>query len=197
MGSNRTADATIMFSSRLASANLSSSQSRDPLHSGSSHETELTPPPAFTQIELMWDEGRIERWIRFGHPVNDVIIDRQRRVLSFAPGSIFAFVRWQANDFGTVLSRIDILRALPPHEACTSIGFVRPGGEILLRMSGWPKVQRVLQFIDAIEEAGFDPADICPDHWRHIHNRLSANEEPRVYTTERHALWLRRKALCQ
>ena len=41
------------------------------------------------------------------------ILDRRRRVLSFAPGSIFAFVRWAANDFGTIVSRIDILRAVP------------------------------------------------------------------------------------
>ncbi len=158
-------------------------------------ETKSQSPQAFTQVELMWDEGKIERWIRFGHPVDDRILDRQRRVLVFAPGSIFAFVRWQSNAFGTVLSRIDILRARLPHEAMTSIGFLRPGGEILLRMSGWPKVQRVLQLIDAIEQAGFDPTDMCSDHWRHIHNRLSANQNPRDYTKERHALWLKRKAL--
>jgi hypothetical protein len=156
---------------------------------------ESISPNVLTQVELLWDEGKIERWIRFGHPADDKIIDRQRRVLSFTPDSIFAFVRWQSNDFGTVLSRIDILRALQPHEAMTSIGFMRPGGEILLRMSGWPKVQRVLQLIDAIEQVGFDPADICSDHWRHIHNRLSANQEPREYTKERHALWFKRKAL--
>jgi hypothetical protein len=148
-----------------------------------------------TQVELIYQEGKIERWIRFGHPVEDRIIDGWRRVVSFAPGSIFAFVRWQSNDFGTVISRVDILRALEPHEAMTSIGFMRPGGEILLRMSGWPKVQHVLQLIDALEQSGFDPAAICPDHWRHIHNRLSANQEPRDYTRERHATWLARKEL--
>jgi len=156
---------------------------------------EQTSPHVLTQVELTWDEGRIERWIRFGLPVDEQIIDRQRRILFFAPGSIFTFVRWQSNEFGTVLSRIDILRALEPHEAMTSIGFLRPGGEILLRMSGWPKVQRVLQEIDAIEQAGFDPVDICPDHWRHIHNRLSAGEEPRRYTCERHAIWLQRRKI--
>jgi len=153
------------------------------------------PSDARTEVELLWEEERLERWIRFGHPVDDRIIDSKRRVLSFPPGSVFAFVRWQANDFGTVLSRIDILRALEPHEAATSIGFMRPGGEILLRASSWPKVARVLDEIDAIERAGFDPADICPDHWRHIQNRLAAGQMPRAYTAERHALWLKRKAL--
>jgi len=148
-----------------------------------------------THVELIYEQGKIERWIRFGQPTEDRIIDGWRRCVSFAPGSIFAFVRWQANDFGTVLSRIDILRALEPHEAMTSIGFLRPGGEILLRVSSWPKVQLVLDQIDAIERAGFDPTDICPDHWRHIHNRLSAREEPRPYTQERHAVWLKRRAM--
>ena len=156
---------------------------------------ERTSPHGLTQVELLWDEGRIERWIRFGHPVDEQIVDRQRRILFFAPDSVFAFVRWQSNEFGTVLSRIDILRALLPQKAMTSIGFLRPGGEILLRMSSWPKVRRVLQEIDAIEQGGFDPADICPDHWQHIHNRLSAGEEPRRYTRERHAVWLQRRKI--
>lgn len=163
-------------------------------HDSCDQHTELNGQP-LTEVELMWDEGCIERWIRFGNPLDNRIVDAQRRVLTFPAGSIFAFVRWQANDFGTVLSRIDILRALPTNQACTRIGFVRPGGEILLRQSSWSKVERVLQLIDAIERSGFDPAEICPDHWRHSHNRLSANQEPRPYTPERHALWLKRREL--
>jgi len=150
---------------------------------------------SFTEVELLWDEGRIERWIRFGHPVDDRIIDRQRRVVSFAAGSVFAFVRWQANDFGTVLSRIDILRAGSVDEPVTKIGFVRPGGEVLLRISTWPRVERVLQVIDAIEQGGFDPASICPDHWQHVHNRQAAGQEPRAYTEARHRIWLKRRDL--
>jgi hypothetical protein len=148
---------------------------------------------ALTEVELIWDEDRIERWVRFGRPVDERIIDRQRRVFFFAAGSIFAFVRWQANDYGTVQSRIDILRTCSTNEPITKIGFVRPGAEILLRISTWPKVQRVLQEIDAIERAGFDPVDTCLDHWRHVHNRLTAGQEPRAYARERHDIWLRRR----
>jgi hypothetical protein len=60
----------------------------------------------FTTVEILWREKRIENRIRFGHPVQEKIIDRHRRVLSFAPRSILAFVRWTSNDFGTMLSRI-------------------------------------------------------------------------------------------
>src|SRR5215216_3111157 len=103
-----------------------------------------------TQVELLWLEKRIENRIRFGHAAEERILDRNRRALSFAPGSIFAFVRWMSNDFGTVVSRIDILRAVATGQRCSTVPYVKPG-EILLRLSGWPKVERVLQLIDAVE----------------------------------------------
>ena len=74
-----------------------------------------------THVELIWFERRIEHWIRFGRDVAKKILDRRRRVLSFAPGSVFAYVRWASNDFGTVVSRIDILRAVAPGEAFSTI----------------------------------------------------------------------------
>ena len=148
-----------------------------------------------THVELIWFEKRIEHWIRFGRHAHEQLLDRRRRILSFAPGSVFAYVRWAANDFGTVVSRIDILRAVRPGEAYSTVAFVRPGSEILLRLSGWPKVERVLQAIDAVEQTGVGPADACPDHWRHVHNRLAAGEPLRPYTPERHAAWLKRREL--
>ncbi|MFG1384621.1 DUF2840 domain-containing protein, partial [Xanthobacter sp. V3C-4] len=85
-----------------------------------------------------------------GRPAHAQILDRSRRIVSFTPGSIFAFVRWASNDFGTVVSRIDIVRAVAPGEAYQTLPFVRPGGEILLRADGWPKVEKVLQHMDAV-----------------------------------------------
>jgi len=148
---------------------------------------------AHTQVELTWVEGKIENWIRFGRETGERILDRRRRIVSFAPGSIFAFVRWQANDYGTVLSRIDIMRAVEPGVAFQTLPFVRPGGDILLHIQSWPKVERVLQVIDAIDAVDIDPADVPPNYWRHVHNRLTARLEPRGYTPARHSAWLKRR----
>ena len=148
-----------------------------------------------THVELLWLEKRIENWIRFGHAAEEKILDKRRRILSFAPGSIFAFVRWASNDFGTVISRVDILRAVAPGQRCATVPYVRPGGELLLRLSGWPKVERVLQIVDAIEALGIDPADAAPDYWHHVHNRVSVNEVPRAYTRSRHQAWLHRRRI--
>jgi len=147
----------------------------------------------FPTVELLWREKRIENRIRFGHPVAEKIVGRHRRGLSFAPGSMFAFVRWTSNDFGTILSRIDILLAATPGQRYSTVPRVYSGGESLLRLSGWPKVERVLQLIDAVEALGIDPTEAAPDYWHHVHNRLSVNETPRAHTRSRHQAWLHRR----
>jgi hypothetical protein len=148
-----------------------------------------------THIELIWHEQRIEHWIRFGRDVGEKILDRRRRILSFGPDSIVAYVRWASGDFGTIVSRIDILRTVRRGEGFSTVPYVQPGGESLLRVSGWPRVERVLQAIDSIEQIGIDPADACPDHWRHVHNRMAAGEAPRAYSREQHRAWLLRKRI--
>jgi hypothetical protein len=146
-----------------------------------------------THVELLWLEKRIENRIRFGRSVEERILDRNRRVLSFAAGSVVAFVRWISNDFEVAVSRIDILRAVATGQRCSTVPYVKPGGEILLRLSSWPKVERVLQLIDVVEALGIDAADAAPDYWHHVHNRLSVNEAPRAYTKSRHQAWLHRR----
>jgi hypothetical protein len=148
-----------------------------------------------TDVELIFLQGRVERWIRFGRAAGERVIDRRRRVLSFAPGSVFALVRWQAGDFGTEVSRIDIVRAVRPGEPSTTVPFVAPGGELLLHVHGWPKVRQVLEAVDAVERVCRDAADGAPDHWRHVANRLAAGLPPRAYSRARHSAWLLRKAL--
>lgn len=129
------------------------------------------PAPFTTLVELTFEKRKVEHWIRFGRKSYEQIIDRRRSIVGFAPNSIFAFVRWATGEHGTVVSRIDIVRAIGRGEPFQTLPFVRPGGEILLRL------------------------DASPDHWRHVHNRLTANLEPHAYTPERHAAWLHRRRI--
>jgi hypothetical protein len=150
---------------------------------------------SLTHVELTHIEKRIENWIRFGREVREQVLDRHRRVFSYRPGSVFAFVRWASNDFGTITSRIDIVRAVALGEPYQTLPFVRPGAEILLRIESWSKVERVLRHIDAIEAISIEATEVSPDHWRHVHNRLTVDHEPRAYTVEQHqAFLLRRRA---
>jgi len=161
-----------------------------------SAQTSLPDAPRdLTDVDCTWIKGIQENWIRFGNPVSDRILDRKRRVLSFKPDCIFAFIRWQSNDYGTIHSSIVIVRAVSGGEAYSTTTHIYPGGEILLHLKGWPKVSQVLELIDAVEALKLDAVDVAPDYWRHIHSRICARETPRGYTITRHKAYLGRKAL--
>ena len=159
------------------------------------HARQLSDGPQLTHVTLVWHEGKREDWLKFGKPVANRIVDRRQRVESYTAGQVFALVRWASNEYGTVRSTLDIVRAVDADEPCTPIAQVDPGGDVLLSVRGWPKVAQVFRLTDAIEASGIDPCDVAPDHWRHIHNRLAAHELPRGYSPARHRAWLQRKAL--
>jgi len=106
--------------------------------------------------------------------------------------------RWAANDYSTVVSRVDILRAVRHGEPGSPGGFVRIGGERLLRIYGWAQVDRVLQAIDAIRR--WESIRRGPRHCGH-NNGCRRRGQAR-YTRER-ADWLKRQritltaSLCQ
>jgi hypothetical protein len=143
-----------------------------------------------TQVELTWVGKKIEHWVRFGLPAHDRILDRHRHILFFRPGTVFALVR---NEFGAAISRLDIVATVGRDQAYQTLPCVHPGGDILLRSEGWPKVERVLQAIDAIERLKIDPEAVSPDYWRHVHNRLTAGQEPRGYSIDQHRGFLLRQ----
>lgn len=155
----------------------------------------LADGPQLTHVTLVWRKGEREDWLKFGKPVAERIVDRRQRIESYAAGQVFGLVRWTSNEYGTVRSTLDIVRAVEADEPCTPVAQVDPGGDVLLSVRGWPKVAQVFRLIDAIEASHVDPCEVAPDHWRHIHNRLAAREAPRGYNLARHRAWLQRKAL--
>lgn len=85
------------------------------------------------------------------------------------------------------------MRGVEPGEPYQTLPFVRPGGEILLRIDGWPKVEDVLRHVDAIEAIGIEADAVSPEHWRHVHNRMAAGHQPRSYTLDQHRAFLLRR----
>ena len=94
-----------------------------------------------THVELVWIRKRVENRIHFGRIVKQQVIGRQRRVVSFAAGSIFAFVRWTGNDYGTVESRIDVLRAVMP-SATSRCRMCAPAGKVCCAFPGGRRSRR-------------------------------------------------------
>lgn len=150
---------------------------------------------SLTRVTLLHIEGQAQHWLRFGQPCREGIIDRRRRHVWFRPGDRFGYIRWRSNGHGTIHSQIWIVVAARPGAPVTSVPGVVPGGDLLLHLSGWPKVKAALAAIDQLDTLSIDPADAAPDHWRQVHASLLIGLTPRSYSRARHRAWQKRTAL--
>ncbi len=149
--------------------------------------------PTRTRVALVYLPDKRNVWLRFGRPTQETIIDIKRRAAEFDPGAVFCRVRWEANEYGTVLWHLDVLQAAAPDELLQRVPGIVPGAVVLLHATTPTKVQAALQLIDAIEATRVDPADVAPTYWQMVHNRLAARVEVSPYTSDRHKAYLLRR----
>ncbi len=128
----------------------------------------------------------MNNWLRFGAPAAQQDLDRRRSLALFKPGRLFGYVRWRANEHGTQDWRFTVVQTAEPSPLLSRIEGVTPGGEVLLLATGNAKVKRALLQIDALEAAGFEPADVSPAYYRHVHNRITAGQPIRAYSMTQH-----------
>jgi len=150
----------------------------------------VTNDTPLTRVSLAFVAQRINLYLRFGHPVRELRLDRWRRCAVFLPAAMFCRVRWESNDYGTTRWQLMVLQACMPLDAVQRIAGIQPGARLLLCAEGERQVQSVLPQIDAIEALGIDPAAVSPAYWRTLGNRLSARLPLPAYTAERHTAYL-------
>ncbi len=141
---------------------------------------------SFTRVEIVFYPEHLNHWLRFGEPDEQQDLDRRRSLALFKPDRIFGYVRWRANEYGTQDWRFTVVQSAEPSLLLSRIEGVTPGGEVLLLATGNAKVKRALLQIDALEAAGFEPADVSPAYYRHVHNRITAGQSIRPYPTAQH-----------
>ena len=137
---------------------------------------------SFTRVEIAFYPEHLNHWLRFGDPDEQHDLDRRRSLALFKSGRLFGYVRWRANEYGTRDWRFTIVQTADPSLLLSRIEGVTPGGEVLLLVTGNAKVKRALLQIDALEGAGFEPADVSPAYYRHVHNRITAGRPIRAYS---------------
>lgn len=155
----------------------------------------VTNNTPLTRVSLAFVERRINLYLRFGHPVRELRLDRWRSSAIFTPAAVFCRVRWESNDYGTTRWQLMILQACSPPDDIQRIAGIRPGARLLLCAEGELQVQSVLPQIDAIETLDIDPVTVSPAYWRTLGNRLAARLQLPEYSAERHAAWLAGRAL--
>jgi hypothetical protein len=140
-----------------------------------------------TRVETAFYPEYLNHWLRFGTPDVEHRLDRRRALAFFRPGRLFGYVRWSANAYGTQIWRLSIVRSASPGDDIRRIEGIAPGGTVLLSAVGKARVKRALQQIDALERDGFDPTEVSPAYFRHVHNRIAVGQPVRAYTPAQHA----------
>lgn len=148
-----------------------------------------------TRVLLLFVPDRFNAWLRFGRPCEVQNVDERRRHAYFTPGSAFGYLRWSANSYGTVDWTLFVLRACLPGERVLRVRGIKPGADVLLRVAGGPKVQRVLALIDGIENQNIPAEDVNPAYWRMVHGRFAANLDAHAYSHAEHQAFLQWAAL--
>lgn len=98
-----------------------------------SNVTNSTP---LTRVSLAFVERRINLYLRFGHPVRELRLDRWRRCALFLPAMLFCRVRWESNDYGTTRWQLMVLQTCMPFDAAQRIAGIQPLARLLLHAEG-------------------------------------------------------------
>lgn len=150
-----------------------------------------------TCVQIAFYPEHLNNWLRFGDPIHAIDLDRRRSLAFFCPGQIFGYVRWSSNEYGTQEWHFVIVKAVKSPEKVNRIWGILPGAELLLSASGNAKVKRVLSQIDILENDGFDPSDVSPNFYRHVHNRTMVTHSVRRYSAAQQGAFEAMKAVLQ
>ncbi len=134
-----------------------------------------------TAVQVVYRKKRINHRLRFGAPLTEARLDWRRKLVAFAPGSVFGYIRWRANRFGTQDWRLFVLRSVESGALSTVPG-VMPGADILLATRGTTRTQRAFDHLDTLEQDAGGLSHVTDAYWRHLHNRLAVSFDPHGFS---------------
>lgn len=148
-----------------------------------------------TAFDILYVAGQINYWIVFGTAARVVFTDERAGREWFGPGVVVGYIRWEANDYGTQNWNARVVRTGRPGDMVQPIPGISPGAEVLVHACGTGPVNRFFQHLDALQAAGFDPADVSPDYWLDAADAIATRGPVAVYTADWHASYLRSRHL--
>ncbi len=136
-----------------------------------------------TALTLRVKGNKVNDRLHFGGSVSEVDQSRNKQVYTFEPSSIFSFVRWRGDEFGTQTWRVVVAQAGAPGERLTKIPGVEPGAHLLLHAYGKAGAKRALRAIEVLSDS-FVLHEIEPAYWRHVHIQVARNLPLEPYDPE-------------
>ena len=141
-----------------------------------------------THMQIHFVKDIINHRLLFGEPIETIKLDRFRRLAVFKPQSIFGYIRWRANNFGTVDWRLYVVKT--GHEGLmTQVRGISPAVKLLVSVSGRDPMKRALSVMDDIKAQSINGLIGVPEsYWQAVHTSLllrkPLHELPRHYRIE-------------
>jgi len=130
-------------------------------------------------VQLHFVRGRINHRLRFGVPAQIKTLDKYRSIAIFKPDSIFGYIRWRANEYGTQDWRVYVAKAQEDGFLSKAHG-INPAVNILVSAQGKPVVKRCLKALDDLESQANGGLETVPEsYWGVFNNALLLRKTPR------------------
>ena len=122
----------------------------------------------YTLVTEHYVRGHCNHRLRFG--IGQAVIKQRKglKLHAFKPHQIFGLIRWQRNEYGTILWTLYICEAAQKGRV-TQIPGVYPGANLLFRARGSKAMRRCLQQLDRLEKRiGGDLGILPTAYWRKL-----------------------------
>ena len=130
-------------------------------------------------VQLHFVKGRINHRLRFGQPEGVIKLDKYRSLALMAEDTVFGYIRWRANEYGTQDWRVYVLKAQSYGYICQTPG-IRPAAKTLVSIHGKLAVKRCLNALDRVEEQASGLLERVPEsYWPSFNNALLLRKAPR------------------
>ena len=126
----------------------------------------------YTLVETLKIRGQCNHRLRFGQPIDQIILGENKRLEVFRAGQVFGYIRWSRNGFGTRNWQLFVVRSVG-NGRVTQVPGVYPGGELLFRTRGVLATQKALIWLDKLEQTiPFLLSDLPDSYWRLAENNV-------------------------
>ena len=134
---------------------------------------------SLTFVQLHFVKGVINHRLRFGQPDALTKLDSYRSLATFKEASVFGYIRWRANEYGTQDWRVYVLKTQIAGYLSEVPG-IASAVKVLLNAQGAPAVKRCLSALDTLEkEAGGSLEAVSESYWPRFSNALLLRNTPR------------------
>ena len=130
-----------------------------------------------TVVTEQYRKNRHNHRILFGVPTRCVRLDWHRKLQVFRPGYLFAYERWEGNEYGAQSWSIFVCRASKNNRSLTRLPGILPGVDLLVHAKGRTQCERVFAWLDALKAVNRSPLSIPTRQWRAVQMALKTGAD--------------------